>query len=89
MYRVVYHSKTRLVKNYKKRRDHLFNDNKLIGISQFLNYNKSHPCLPCWLLARLLVVGLLAAKTAAAAEAAGTVGNGIDVDGIELKRESS
>ena len=43
--------------------------------------------LPCWLFARVLVVGLLAAKTAAAAEAAGTVGNGTDVEGIEFKRE--
>ena len=41
------------------------------------------PC--CWLLARLLVDGLVAAKRAAAAEDAGTVGNGIDVDGMELK----
>ena len=41
------------------------------------------PC--CWLLARLLVDGLVAAKRAAAAEDAGTVGNEIDVDGMELK----
>ena len=41
------------------------------------------PC--CWLFARLLVEGLVAAKRAAAAEDAGTVGNGIDVDGMELK----
>ena len=45
--------------------------------------------LPCWLFGEPFETGLLAAKTAAAAAEAGTVGKGIDVDGIDLIRDSN
>ena len=59
----------------------MYNDKQL--------FNKSYTRIPCWLFAGPLETGLLAAKTAAAAADAGTVGKGIDVDGIELIRESN
>ena len=65
-----------------------------ILIASFRNYHmencviKGYGKLPCWLFVVLFDTGLLAAKTAAAAAEAGTVGNGMDVDGIEPIRES-
>ena len=71
--------------NYEK-----YNPNVQYYAMLFINYIHLIQSLPyllpcCWLLARLLVDGLVAAKRAAVAEDAGTVGNGIDVDGMELK----